>query len=868
MSDNVIQSSFASGELSPSLSARVDIAKYHAGAATMRNFFVDYRSGASTRPGTEYIRPTPGGIIRLVRFQQSVDVTFVLEFGNQYLRFISGGASIIEDGFDINVVSNGAPTFVEAVGNNFNDGDLLFISGVFGMPQINGRYFIPTGNDGTGFFLLDPITGAAVDSTNWPVYVTAGTVSRVYQIDTPYADTELSTLKFSQKASVMNITSPNHPPYTLTLISATNWVLEPVVIGSTAPVPTGLFAVATATTPDTSSYYLIEVTSVDANNQESAAASFNLDAVLDIRVTQGTISVGWDIMPNAVSYNVYFSSPSLAGTVEPDTAVGFVGSTNTNVFNNSNVAPDFGQVPPIAENPFDPAGPDPNPQVSSYFQQRLVYANGGGNDVDEFWMSRPGAYSNFDISNPSQDDDSLTGKLVSLEVNEIKSLVPMPSGLITLTTKGAWQISGGAGGVATQGGPVTPSTLTATPQAYIGANDVPPILINYDILFVQQKGSIIRNMAYNIYANIYTGNDISILSSHLFYGHQIKEWAYAEEPFKIVWAVRDDGVLLSLTILKEQDMYGWARHDTRGNFLSVCTVTEGPVDATYFVVDRPSPAGAGFARGIERLADRSFQFGADDAWCVDCGLQTVPNEPDATLTPFGSTGDIGFSADSPVFDITMLGWVIRAGGGIATVTSVVDSQTVGAHVTKPITNIIPNDPLGRINSSPPGTWSIDPPFTQVFGLDHLEGQPVSVLADGGVVKGLTVTNGSITLPAPASKIVVGYGFQAQLQTMYLDLGQETNSIQGKRKKVNALTIRVKDTRGLKAGRTFNSLIPIKELNRVTTLDLPIQLITGDERIVMDPLWDVPGQICLQVDDPLPATVLGVIPEITLGDTSK
>ena len=104
--------------------------------------------------------------------------------------------------------------------------------------------------------------------------------------------------------------------------------------------------------------------------------------------------------------------------------------------------------------------------------------------------------------------------------------------------------------------------------------------------------------------------------------------------------------------------------------------------------------------------------------------------------------------------------------------------------------------------------------------------------------------------------------------MYLDLGQETNTVQGKRKKINALTVRVKDSRGIKAGRTFNTVTPIKELNRLTVMGQPIQLVTADERIVMDPLWDVPGQICLQVDDPVPSTVLGVIPEITVGDTAK
>jgi hypothetical protein len=395
-------------------------------------------------------------------------------------------------------------------------------------------------------------------------------------------------------------------------------------------------------------------------------------------------------------------------------------------------------------------------------------------------------------------------------------------------------------------------------------------LINYDIVYVQAKGSIIRDLTYNIYANIYTGNDISILSNHLFYNHQILEWAYAEEPFKVIWVVREDGILLSLTIVKEQDMYGWARHDTRGNFTSVCSVTEGQFDATYFAVERRSPVDPNATTiMIERLADRTFPFGVEDAWCVDCGVKTTANTPDSTLTIiFIDSGTVQVTSSNPDFSIDMVGWILRAGGGIVKITAFNSSVSLTGTIIQPITNLLPDDPLGRADMSQPGTWSLDKPFTKVFGLDHLEGQQISVLADGGVINGLTVSGGSVTLPAPATKVIAGYGFQAQLQTMPLDLGQEINTVQGKRKKVGALTVRVRETRGLKAGRTFGLVTPIKELNRVTVMGLAIPFVTADERIIMDPLWDVPGQICLQLDDPLPASVLGVVPEIVVGDTTK
>jgi len=833
--------------------------------------FVDYRSGASTRAGTEFIRPAVQnqGPVRLVRFQQSVSVTYALEFGNFYLRFISNGGSVVEPAFGISGISRGTSTIFSAPGQNFTAGNLVFVAGTVGTPQADGRYFIVGNSVGATFEALDPITGGSVNSSSWGAWQGGGITQRVYTIATPYASSELALLKFSQKASQMNITHPFHPPYILQLISATNWTLAPAVIGSTASPPSGL--AFTATNPGTPpAFVTYAVTSIDANNQESAP-SYIFTSSADLRTTSGaSIQITWNPAPGAQFYNIYKSSWSYFTSVPTTSQFGFAATQSGTTFIDSNISPDFTSAPPVSNNPLTTHAP---PQVSGYFQQRLVYANFSFSDVDLFEMSKPGSYYNFDISNPSEADDSVEGRLVSLEVNEIKSMIPMPSGLVMLTTRGAWQVSGGAGGVATQGGPITPTSIVATSQAYIGANDVPPILNNYDIFFIQQKGSIVRDLSYNIYANIYTGNDVSILSSHLFYGHQILEWAYAEEPFKIIWAVREDGVLLSLTVLKEQDMYGWARHDTMGYFRSVCSITEGMTDATYVVVDRPQPNGV-LVKQIERVSERSFPFGAEDAWCVDAGVKTDQNEPGATLTVLLSAqgnvvgASIAVSANIPVFAQNMIGWILRVDGGIAKITSFAGAQSLGGTIIQPLTNLLTDDPLNRPALAAPGTWSIDEPFDTVFGLSHLEGQQVSILADGGVVNGMTVQNGSIKLPGLATKVLVGLGFQAQLQTMYLDLGQEQNTIQGKRKKVGALTVRVKDSRGVKAGRTFQHLVPIKELNRVTAMGTASSLITADERIIMDPLWDVPGQICLQVDDPLPATILGVIPEVVLGDTQK
>src|SRR5262245_17630729 len=100
MVQSVIQTSFHAGEWAPALNARVDLAKYKAGAAVMRNFFVDYRGGASSRPGTKYVATAQDSEnnVRLISFQASPTVGYILEFGHLYVRFIFQGAMVLDGG--------------------------------------------------------------------------------------------------------------------------------------------------------------------------------------------------------------------------------------------------------------------------------------------------------------------------------------------------------------------------------------------------------------------------------------------------------------------------------------------------------------------------------------------------------------------------------------------------------------------------------------------------------------------------------------------------------------------------------------------------------------------------------------------------
>jgi hypothetical protein len=866
---NVIQTSFASGELSPNLFAHVDLEQYKQGCATMRNFFVDYRSGSSSRAGLKLVVQAFNSTfpVRVISFQTSLLVPYTLEFGQSYMRPLTNGAPVFETGFAINTISVSNPCIANIPGHNFVVGDWIFLSSLGGMVQLSNRFFIVAAVVGANVTLKDTY-GNFVNSSAYTAYTGGGLANRIYKIASPYLGADLALLKFVQIANTMYLTHPAYPPYLLTFISPTNWTFTPITFGTTVTAP-GAPTVAFSSAG--SANYAYVITAVDAAGQESLPSPPGTVAgAVDIGSTAGTITASWAAVGGAASYNVYKAELSISSAVPSGAAFGYIQTVTGTVAVDSNFVPDFSQTPPAgAVPPAAPGSQNPfaggnDPGCCCFFQQRLYYA--GSNQFPQtFWGSQPGLYNNFNISDPIQADDAITGTLVSLQVNYIKAMVPMPGGLILLSTQGAWQLSGSGGGLASTTA-VTPINAVATPQAYNGIGDVPPIVINQDVLYVQYKNSIVRDLTYNVYANIYTGVDISIFSNHLFTGHRVVQWAFAEEPFKTIWAVREDGIALSLTYVQDQGIKGWARHDTLGLFQSVCAVTEGLLDAAYFSVQRFIQGG--FWTFIERMDTRQMPYGAEDAWCVDCATQSPLTQPAATLVASASSGTANFSASANVFSPASVGQIIRMGGGIAQVTIYNSASSVTGIFSQPISATVPNDPNATPVPATSGNWSIAPQFTTFFGLDYLNGQTVSILADGVVVTPQVVSGGSITLQQPASKVTAGLGFTPQLKTMPLDLGDVRDTIQGKRKKISAVSVRVSQTRGLYFGQSFNNMSPIKEFNQGQALGTPIQLVTGDERVIMDPLWDVPGQVCFQINDPVPATILGVIPEISVGDTAK
>ena len=219
------------------------------------------------------------------------------------------------------------------------------------------------------------------------------------------------------------------------------------------------------------------------------------------------------------------------------------------------------------------------PQTLCFFQDRLCF---GGTMKQPYmvWMSRTGDYGNFSVEKASgtvTDDSAVALAFVSRKQFKILHLIASTD-LIVLTAGNEWTVSGSD--------TVTPSKAVPKMQTTRGCSTVEPLMIGGRIVFVQGRGSTVRDMAYSYETDSYGGNDLTLLAKHIIENVQIVDSAYKQEPDSTIYFVRSDGSMACLSYIMEQKVYAWSTIETQGKIEAVAAVQEGDEDIIYLVVQR------------------------------------------------------------------------------------------------------------------------------------------------------------------------------------------------------------------------------------------------------------------------------------------
>ena len=153
--------------------------------------------------------------------------------------------------------------------------------------------------------------------------------------------------------------------------------------------------------------------------------------------------------------------------------------------------------------------------------------------------------------------------------------------------------------------------------------------------------------------------------------------------------------------------------------------------------------------------------------------------------------------------------------------------------------------------------------TVISGLDHLEGETVSILADGAVCTDQVVNSGTITLDVAASKVHVGLAYISDIETLPAAFEGPAYG-QGAVKNVNRVWLRVVDSAGVFVGPSTDDLTEYKQ--RTTEVyGEPPGLITGEIDIDITPTWQDGGQVFVRQTAPLPLTITALVCEVEVGN---
>ncbi len=843
---------FTGGELSPRLDGRTDLTKYSSGCSTLENLVVYPHGSAARRPGSTFIAEVADSDnkTRLIPFEFSTTQTYMLEFSNLKMRVYKDKGAVLEGDKTISGITQANPAVVTATSHGYNNGDEVLISGVSGMTEVNGKRFL-VADKTTNTFELQDKDGVDINSTGFTAYSSGGVSNKVFELATPYTTAQLFDLKFAQSADVMYITHPAHEVEKLSRTGHTSWTLTDVDF-TKGPMQD-------ANTTDTT-----------LNPGQSAVGTgiaLVASAVTGINGGSGfqSTDVGRFVFLNAGYAKITAVADTTNATITIITALDSASATadwRLGAFS-------------------DTTG---HPSCVTFFEQRLVFA-GTTEQPQTIFFSKSGDYENMDanIGGTVADDDAIIYTIASNQVNAIRFMTATRT-LIIGTAGGEFTVSGGGTDSA-----ITPTNILIKKQSNHGSANVDAIAVGNATLFLQRAKRKIRELAYNFDVDGYIAPDMTILAEHISEGG-LTQIAYQQEPNQIVYATRNDGELVALTYQREQQVTAWHRHIFGGRFgNATITVTDfaNIADGTRIVLTKADGTTTTFTSATSSTTGKFHTTSSNNQTATN--LKTLI-DADSDFTATVSSNVVTITETSPLstgfLTITSLDDSVRLaktdeGKAVCESVAVIPTDDTEYEVyvivkrtingaTRRFVEVLnvfdfdqtDNTSFNFLDSQLSYSGSA---ASTISGLDHLEGQTVSILADGATHPDKTVSSGSVTLDRSALNVKVGLAYRSLLQTMRLNAGSQNGTSQGKTKRIYDITVRMFETIGVEVGPNLNDMERIPFRSSADLMDEGIPPFTGDKEVEFRGNYETDGFIFVRQTQPLPFTILSLYPRLTTND---
>jgi len=576
-----IATNFTAGEFSPQLDGRVDVARYFNAVQRIENFIVAPFGGADRRPGSVFVAPAKFSDkkCRLIPFQFSTVQAYIIEMGELYMRFYRDDAAITEASKAITGATQADPVNLTIVTHGYSVGDEIIVNGVVGMTELNGKRFRVDTVPGASNITIEDLDGVTVDGTGFTAYISGGVANKIVEIVTPYLESELFDIQFAQTADIMFIVHRDQPIQKLTRTSDTVWILTQVdTIGG--PFQATNLIVTDTVTPSATTGTGITVT---ANTPR-----FNTGQVGGLLRMGGLVSG----VQGFVKITVFGTSTSV--TADVIKTLSGTGPFDDWAFGSFSVDAGF-------------------PQTVGFHEQRLFFG-GTTFEPQTIFGSQTLIFDNFTPG--ALDTDALQYEIATEQVNRIR-WISTGRGLGIGTSGGAFVLSTG-----TEFVPLTPTNTSVRRETTFGAELILPKRIGNFLYYIQRGSRTVREYAFNFDIDAHRSLDMTLLSEQITESG-IVVMDFQQSPNSVLWCVRNDGEIATMTRQQDQEVIAWTRQITAvtiggaGSYESVAAIPKGEEDEVWVSVKRI--VNSVTRRFVEFYSPADFGV-QNDAFFVDSGL--------------------------------------------------------------------------------------------------------------------------------------------------------------------------------------------------------------------------------------------------------
>jgi hypothetical protein len=827
---------FTSGEWSPLLEGRSDLEQYSRSAGAIENLLVLPYGGVTKIPGTHFVAEVKDNTkkVRLIPFEFNVLQAYMLEFGNQYIRFYMNHEQIVHTLDSVGVWDNGIEYVPwDYVKNNSNIYRCILTHTDQEPP--NTTYWIAT---------------------------------NIYEIESSYLEEDLPEIKFVQSADVMFLVHSKYVPKKLSRLEHSSWTLEDYVPygvpfdlrlllyfngenGATvfpeAARGHGFTAVGTAQvstankkwgtgsllldgnsdgiiSPDSGDWDVVRsntenrtihlwVKHVDHAGEEyyiehHQGTSYNWHlrhlhgSGLQFRVRSvGAIilstSFGGEITDTDWHHVALVKVGSKYGVYLDGQQVGYTEDSSTALFSGNLVVGYYGaggnwlngnidEIQIWNSNIFKGSPkPDNSDTITVPTEEQVVNPFASENNypacVALFEQRLILAATN---NKPHSFWASKSGDYeeMSLGVNDgdalMYTLASNQTNVIRWIFGDILLFAGTSGGVFNISSgdvayPLTPTNIAVRKHTNFGCNTIMPVKMGNFLCYIQRNNLTLREYSYEYTKDSFLSLDITLLAEHIL-KTGVVDIAYQQSPYNLLYCIKSDGEIAVFTRNLIQQVMGWTRLPDLGKAESVGVISRATGgDEVWFVFNRT--VGGETKRFIEYLDQFSFESLAD-AFFVRSGLS-------------------------------------YSGGPVST----------------------------------------------MEGLDHLIGEEVTILGDGAVFPKKTVNEeGKVSLSTACSKIHAGLSYPVKLRLQKLESGSVLGTAQGKIQRISQLAIKFYRSLGCFFGtEDKKDVLPFRSTGM--DMDAPPDLFTGTKKVVFPKGYGKDIKVEIYQDQPLPLTILSIVP---------